>query len=63
VKAFIIVIIGGMGSLPGAVAGGALLGLLESIGPMFFSPATVDLLGFGAIVVLLLVRPTGLVKS
>jgi branched-subunit amino acid ABC-type transport system permease component len=30
---------------------------------MFFSPATVDLLGFGAIVVLLLVRPTGLVKS
>jgi branched-chain amino acid transport system permease protein len=63
VKAFIIVIIGGMGSLPGAVAGGALLGLVESIGPMFFSAATVDLLGFGAIVVLLLVRPTGLVKS
>jgi branched-chain amino acid transport system permease protein len=63
VKAFIIVIIGGMGSLPGAVAGGALLGLLESIGPMFFSAATVDLLGFAAIIVLLLVRPTGLVKS
>ena len=63
VTSFNIVIIGGMGSLPGAVAGGALLGLLESIGPMFFSAATVDLLGFGAIVVLLLVRPTGLVKS
>jgi branched-chain amino acid transport system permease protein len=63
VKAFIIVILGGMGSLPGAVAGGALLGVLESIGPIFLSAESVDLLGFGAIVILLLVRPTGLVRS
>jgi branched-chain amino acid transport system permease protein len=63
VKAFIIIIIGGMGSLPGAVAGGILLGLLESIGPIFFSVATVEMLGFTAIVVLLLFKPTGLAKS
>jgi branched-chain amino acid transport system permease protein len=62
VKAFIIVIIGGMGSLPGAVAGGALLGLLESLGPIFLSAASVELLGFFAIVALLLVKPTGIAR-
>jgi len=63
VKAFIIVILGGMGSLPGAIVGGALLGLLESIGPIFLSAAAVELLGFVAIVFLLLVKPTGIMKS
>jgi branched-chain amino acid transport system permease protein len=63
VKAFIIVILGGMGSLPGAIVGGALLGVLESIGPIFLSAAAVELLGFVAIVFLLLVKPTGIMKS
>ena len=60
VKAFIIVILGGMGSLAGAVLGGAVLGLIESLGPIVLSAATVELLGFAVIVVVLLVRPTGL---
>ena len=60
VKAFIIVIVGGMGSLPGAVLGGLLLGAVEGVGAIFFSSAAVNLLGFLLVIVVLLVRPRGL---
>jgi branched-chain amino acid transport system permease protein len=60
VKAFIIIIIGGMGSLPGAVLGGLLLGGLEGVGTLFFSSATVNLLGFVMVIGVLLLRPRGL---
>jgi branched-chain amino acid transport system permease protein len=60
VKAFIIIIIGGMGSLPGAVLGGLLLGGLEGVGTLFFSSATVNLLGFLMVIGVLLLRPRGL---
>jgi len=60
VKAFIIIIIGGMGSLPGAVVGGLLLGSVEGLGSLFFGSAAVNVLGFLVVILVLLVRPRGL---
>jgi branched-chain amino acid transport system permease protein len=61
VKAFIIIIVGGMGSLPGAVLGGLLLGGVEGLGALFMGSAAVNVLGFVMVIVVLLVRPRGLV--
>lgn len=63
VKAFVIIIIGGMGSLPGAVLGGLLLGTLEGVGSLFFSSAAVSMLGFAMVIAVLLVRPRGLLGA
>jgi branched-chain amino acid transport system permease protein len=60
IKAFVIVILGGMGSLAGAVVGGFFLGLLESIAPIYFPLASVEILGFVVVMVVLIVRPRGL---
>ena len=60
VKAFIIIIVGGMGSLPGAVLGGLLLGAVEGISTLFMSSAAVNMLGFLVVIAVLLVRPRGL---
>ena len=60
VKAFIIIIVGGMGSLPGAVLGGLLLGAVEGSGTLFMSSAAVNMLGFLVVIAILLVRPRGL---
>jgi branched-chain amino acid transport system permease protein len=60
VKAFIIIIVGGMGSLPGAVLGGLLLGTVESVGTLYMSSAAVNVLGFLMVIAILLVRPRGL---
>jgi branched-chain amino acid transport system permease protein len=59
-KAFVIVILGGLGSIPGAIAGGLILGLIEAIGGGYFSAAYKDVFGFGALVLILAIRPTGL---
>jgi branched-chain amino acid transport system permease protein len=61
VKAFIIIIVGGMGSLPGAVLGGLLLGGVEGLGALFMGSAAVNILGFLMVIMVLLVRPRGLV--
>jgi branched-chain amino acid transport system permease protein len=61
IKAFIIIIVGGMGSLPGAVLGGLLLGGVEGLGSLFMGSAAVNILGFLMVIVVLLVRPRGLV--
>jgi branched-chain amino acid transport system permease protein len=60
VKAFIIIIVGGMGSLPGAVLGGILLGAVEGVGTLFLSSAAVNILGFSMVIAVLLARPRGL---
>src|SRR5260370_14350384 len=60
VKAFIIIIVGGMGSLPGAVLGGLLLGAVEGIGTLYMTSAAVNMLGFLIVIAVLLVRPRGL---
>jgi branched-chain amino acid transport system permease protein len=63
VKAFIIIIVGGMGSLPGAVLGGLLLGAVEGVGTLFMSSAAVNMLGFLMVIAILLLRPRGLLNA
>ncbi|HQK99622.1 MAG TPA: branched-chain amino acid ABC transporter permease [Smithellaceae bacterium] len=59
-KSFVIVILGGLGSIPGAIAGGLILGLIEAIGGGYLSAAYKDVFGFGALVLILAIKPTGL---
>ena len=60
-KAFIVVIVGGLGSVGGSMAGGLILGLAESLGT-FVSSAYKDAIGFILVVIILLYRPDGLFK-
>lgn len=62
-KGFIAAVFGGLGSYEGAVAGGLALGLLESLGAGYVSSAYKDVLSLVLLVVLLLVRPQGLLRS
>ena len=59
-KAFVVVILGGLGSVPGALVGGLVLGFAESIFATLFGGLTSDMLGFLMIMGILLWRPTGL---
>jgi branched-chain amino acid transport system permease protein len=59
-KAFVIVILGGLGSIPGAIVGGYILGLLEAVGGGYLSAAYKDVYAFGALILILSIRPTGL---
>jgi branched-chain amino acid transport system permease protein len=59
-KGFEIIIIGGMGSLPGAALGGLLLGVIESLGSVFIDSGLRNVYGFIFLILVLLVRPTGL---
>jgi branched-chain amino acid transport system permease protein len=60
VKGFEIIVIGGLGSIPGALIGGLLLGLVESLGAAFVSSPYQNVYGFLLVIVILLIRPTGL---
>jgi branched-chain amino acid transport system permease protein len=59
-KGFILTVLGGLGSVPGAVAAGCLLGLAESFGSRYFSASFRDGYGFILLIVCLLFFPTGL---
>ena len=59
-KAFVVVILGGLGSVPGAVVGGLVLGLAESVFASLFGVLVSDMLGFLLIMMILLWRPFGL---
>lgn len=59
-KAFIIVIIGGMGSIPGAIFGGFLLGITESLGATYISNDYKDLIAFFLLVAIMTWKPQGL---
>lgn len=59
-KSFVVVVIGGLGSIPGALIGGLLLGLIEQIGSDMFGTGMVNAISFSALVFLLLVKPHGL---
>jgi len=59
-KAFAIVILGGMGSIPGATIGGFILALVEELGAGYISSGYRDAMGFALIILILLFRPTGL---
>jgi branched-chain amino acid transport system permease protein len=58
--AFIVVILGGMGSIPGAALGGMILGLSESFISTFYGASVSALVSFGVVLLLLIVRPSGL---
>jgi branched-chain amino acid transport system permease protein len=59
-KAFVAVVAGGIGSLPGAVLGGLVLGLAESVGARYISSGYEDAISFGLLVAILLIRPQGI---
>ena len=59
-KAFAVVILGGLGSIPGATLGGFILALVEELGAGYISSGYRDAMGFVLIIVILLFRPTGL---
>ncbi|MBW2077216.1 MAG: branched-chain amino acid ABC transporter permease [Deltaproteobacteria bacterium] len=59
-KGFEIIVIGGLGSIPGSLVAGLLLGLVESMGSVLISPSFKDVYGFGLVLFLLAIRPTGL---
>ena len=58
--AFIIVITGGLGSMPGALLGGVLIGLTEAMAGLFFTPSAKSMFSFGLLVLVLLFRPQGI---
>ena len=59
-KAFVICVLGGLGSVPGAMIGGLALGVVESFGALWFGPEHAVTLSFTLLILMLLFRPTGL---
>ncbi len=59
-KAFIAAIMGGIGNIPGAMLGGFLLGIIETLGAGYVSPQWKDVIAYVILIVILIVRPTGL---
>jgi len=59
-KAFVIVVLGGLGSIKGAIFGGYLLGILEALAIAYISSAYKDVFAFGVLIIILAIRPTGL---
>ena len=62
-KAFVIVVIGGLGSMKGAIVGGYILGILEALAIAYVSSAYKDVFAFGVLIIILAIRPTGLFKG
>ena len=58
--AFVIVITGGLGSMPGALVGGVLVGVTEALAGLLFTPSAKSMFAFGILVLVLLFRPQGL---
>ncbi len=60
IKAFVAAVFGGIGSISGAMVGGLLLGIIEIFGKAYISSQVADAIVFGVLIVVLLVKPTGL---
>ena len=60
IKAFTAAVFGGIGSIPGAMLGGILLGIIEIFGRAYISSELSDAIVFGVLIIVLLVKPTGL---
>jgi len=62
-KAFIIVILAGLGSIPGAVIGGVALGVVEAIAAGYISIEYKDAFGYAMLIIILLIKPSGLFST
>ena len=60
IKAFVAAVLGGIGSIPGAMLGGLVLGIIESLSKAYISTQLADAIVFGVMVIVLLVKPSGL---
>lgn len=60
IKAFVAAVFGGIGSIPGAMIGGLLIGIIEIIGKAYISSQMTDAIVFAILIVVLLVKPTGI---
>jgi branched-chain amino acid transport system permease protein len=58
--AFVIVIVGGLGSMTGALLGGVLIGVSEALAGLFIAPSAKSMFSFGLLILVLLLRPQGL---
>ena len=58
--AFVIVIVGGLGSMTGALLGGVLIGVSEALAGLFITPSAKSMFSFGLLILVLLLRPQGL---
>lgn len=59
IKAFVAAVLGGIGSIPGAMIGGIILGIIESLSKAYISTDLADAIVFAVLIIVLLVKPTG----
>jgi branched-chain amino acid transport system permease protein len=60
IKAFIIVVLGGLGSILGALLGGIIVGLIESVGPQYMTATWTEAIVYGLFLAVLFVKPSGI---
>ena len=60
IKAFVAAVFGGIGSIPGAMIGGILIGVIEIFGKAYISAQLADAIVFTVLILVLLVKPTGI---
>ncbi|MGD9274371.1 MAG: branched-chain amino acid ABC transporter permease, partial [Desulfobacterales bacterium] len=60
IKGFIIVVLGGLGSIGGAILGGIIIGLIESVAPQFMTATWTEAIVYGLFLLFLFVKPSGL---
>lgn len=60
IKAFVAAVLGGIGSIPGAVIGGVLIGVIEILSRSYISSQMADAIVFAVLIIVLLVKPTGI---
>jgi len=62
-KSFLVIVLGGAGNYPGALVGGLLLGLVEQLSSLFLTTQVNEAVAYVLLVVVLLIRPTGILKG
>lgn len=60
IKAFVIIVVGGLGSVPGALAGGLIIGITESVTSVVWSPAFANVVVFAILITVIAWKPSGL---
>jgi branched-chain amino acid transport system permease protein len=60
---FVIVIVGGLGSMTGALVGGVLIGVSEAVAGLFITPSAKSMFSFALLILVLIFRPRGLLGN